>query len=220
MRAMILAAGLGLRMRPLTNHIPKPLVSVGGKPLIVYHIENLSKAGIHEIVINISHLGEKIEQLLGSGSQWNVHLHYSREDPVLETGGGIVKALKWLNPDPFLVVSGDIFTHYPFARLPKEPEGLAHLVLTDNPPFNPKGDFALREGKISLNDPPFLNFGGIGVYRPELFKDCEEKPFPLPLLFKNACKNGEITGEYYDGIWYNVGTIEQLKELNQLFPNE
>lgn len=216
MRAMILAAGRGNRMRPLTDHTPKPLVKIGGSPLIVHHLHNLARANIHEIVINLYHLGHKIEEALGDGSQWNVNIQYSYENPLLETGGGIVRALKWLGSDPFIVVSGDIFTDYPFASLPNNPKGLGHLVLTDNPPFHPRGDYALVGDKISATGNPLLNFAGIGVYRPELFQGCTETPFALPTLFTKAMSQQAMTGEYYSGIWYNLGTMEQLNELNQL----
>jgi MurNAc alpha-1-phosphate uridylyltransferase len=213
MRAMILAAGRGNRMRPLSLHTPKPLLSVAGKPLIVHHIESLKKAGVTEIMINLGYLGEKITASLMTGSQFGVALSYSYEDPILETGGGIAKVISWLGPAPFIVVSGDIFTQYPFAKLPKEPEGLAHLVLVDNPTHHLKGDYMLQEGKVLETGNTLLNFAGIGVYRAELFKNCP-KICPLSLLFKEAFKSATITGEHYKGVWHNVGTPQQLKELN------
>lgn len=214
MRAMILAAGVGARMRPLTNITPKPLLLVKGKPLIVYHLEALARAGIRDIVINLGHLGDKIEKFLGNGRPFNVNLTYSYENPILETGGGIAKALPLLGVDPFIVVSADIFTDYPFAQLPKNPVGLLHLVLVDNPPHHPQGDFALLDGWVGAKEGPLLNFAGIGVYRPELFRDCPKGIFPVSLLFKKAIANRQVTGEYYQGIWHNIGTPEQLATLN------
>lgn len=218
MRAMILAAGRGARCRPLTDEQPKPLLSVGGKPMILHHLQRFKQAGIREVVINLAYLGEKIEQRFGDGSQLGLSIQYSYEDPVLETGGGIAKALRYLGADPFLVVSGDVVTDYPFERLVNfSPAGLAHLVLVDNPPHHLKGDYSiLEDGRISDTHPPFLNFGGIGVYRPALFENCPQGAFPLPLLFKKAFLNRAVTGEYYAGFWHNIGTVEQLEMINQL----
>lgn len=220
MKAMILAAGRGNRMRPLTDHTPKTLLMVGNDPLIVHHIKNFAKANIREIVINLGHLGEKLKTVLGDGSQFEVNLQYSEENPVLETAGGIKKALNLLGNEPFIVVSGDIFTDFPFERLkehqPNDPKSLAHLVLVDNPPHHPRGDYALVEGYLSHSGQPLLNFGGIGVYRSEFFSDCPEGPFPLAKLFAPLVEKRSITGEYYKGSWYNIGTPEQLAEANQI----
>lgn len=222
MRAIILSAGLGKRMLPLTEHTPKPLLKVAGVPLIVHHIKNLSLAGIREIVINLGHLGEKIEQTLGNGSAFGVNLAYSYEDPILETAGGIKKALTsdLLGPDPFIAVSSDLFTDFPFETLPQLPKKLIHMVLTDNPPHHPKGDYALKGEnvleKAALPDGSLLNFAGIGVYRPELFEACPEGIYKLPQLFKKAFLSNAITGEYYRGIWYNIGTPEDLQAVNSL----
>lgn len=219
MKAMILAAGRGKRMKPLSDHTPKPLLEVKGKALIVYHLENFASSGIHTVVINVWHLGKKLKDILGDGSRWGLKIHYSNEEELLETGGGIVKALPWLGPDPFLVVSGDILTSFPFQNLPKEPKGLAHLVLTDNPPCNLKGDYFLKGDKVmekSEHGEPLLNFGGIGVYRPELFKEAPEGPFRLPELFKKAFENSAVTGEHFTGMWHNIGTPEQLEMINQM----
>jgi len=212
MRAMILAAGLGKRLRPLTDHTPKPLLPVRGKPLIIHHLQALARAGIVEIVINVNHghLGKKIEEALGDGQQLGVQIFYSIENPALETGGGIAKALPQLGPDPFLVVSGDILTDFPFERLPFEPKGLAHLVLVDNPPYHPQGDYALINGLVAEVGGPLLNFAGIGVYRPALFAGCPAGIFRLPSLFKKAFIEQQITGEYYSGVWHNIGTPEEL----------
>lgn len=216
MKAMILAAGKGNRMRPLTDHLPKPLLKVGKDPLIVHHIKNLARANIFNIVINLGHQGEKLAETLGNGHQYGVTIQYSYEDPILETGGGIAKALTLLGDQPFIALSGDIYTDFPFITLPSEPQGLAHLVLVDNPPHHPKGDYALLEGHVAKTGGPLLNFGGIGVYRPELFLDCPKSPFPLPRLFDEPFKKREITGEHYRGLWYNIGTPEQLQEINEI----
>jgi N-acetyl-alpha-D-muramate 1-phosphate uridylyltransferase len=216
MKAMILAAGRGLRMLPLTLNLPKPLLAVKGTPLIVYHLQAFRRAGIHEIVINLGHLGSKIEQFLGDGRQWGVQIHYSYEDPILETGGGIAKALPLLGTDPFLVVSSDVFTDFPFEHLPREPQGLIHLVMVDNPSYHPKGDYALQEGNLLKTGETLFNFGGIGIYRPALFMGCPEGAFPVSTLFEKAINLHQATGEYYRGFWHNIGTPEQLAILNDL----
>ena len=216
MRAMILAAGRGERMRPLTDQTPKPLLTVHHKPLIVYHIEALVRAGISEIVINIGYLPQKFVEILGKGEQYGANIHYSWEDPILETGGGIVKALPYLGQDPFIVVSGDIFTDYPFERLPKDPKGLAHLVLVDNPPHHPKGDFALQAGYVQEAGEALFNFAGIGVYRSELFAQYPPTYFRLYPILQKPLQERLITGEYYQGIWYNIGSVEQLKAVNEI----
>ncbi len=213
-RAMILAAGRGERMRPLTDHTPKPLLPAAGKPLIVYHIEALARAGVRDIVINHAWLGECIEQALGSGAEWGVRLHYSPEAPGgLETAGGILQALPLLGDAPFWVVNGDVWTDYPFAALPREPEGLAHLVLVDNPPHHPEGDFSLRDGRLGL-DGPRLTFSGIGVYRPEFFLGLEPGRRRLAPLLAAAARRAQISAEHYRGRWYDIGTPERLRALD------
>ncbi len=212
---MILAAGYGKRMGPLTAKIPKPLLLVKNKPLISYHLQAMARAGITEVVINVAYLGHKIEAALGQGEQFGVRISYSYEDPVLETGGGIAKALPLLGEEPFIVVSADVFTDFPFKRLPKFPKGLVHLVMVDNPSYHPRGDYALVDGVIAENGNALLNFAGIGVYRPELFVDCPTGAFPISLLFKKAMQKQAITGEYYQGLWHNIGTPEQLSLLNE-----
>jgi len=224
MRAMILSAGRGERMRPFTDHTPKPLLTVQGKPLIVYHLEAFAKMGILEVVINLGHLGDKIKAFLGTGSQFGIHIEYSPEDPILETGGGIANALPLLGSDPFLVVSADVLTDFPFNKLPSHPEGLMHLVLTNNPDYHPKGDFAIEAGKIlDPSDPNTqdkkLNFGGIAIYRPELFHDCPQGIFPLSHLFKKAIALKAATGEHYTGQWFNIGTNDQLISAETLYRN-
>lgn len=216
MKAMILAAGRGERMRPLTDHTPKPLLRAGGRMLIEYHIEALVRAGVREIVINHAHLGANIEQALGGGRRYGVVIVYSAEGgQPLETGGGIYKALPLLGAAPFAVVNADIWTDYPFARLPHAPEGLAHLVLADNPPHHNSGDFVLRAGQVCEDDGPKLTFSGIGVYRPELFAGCKAGAFPLAPLLRTAMSAGAVSGEHYRGRWFDIGTPERLRELDR-----
>lgn len=217
MKAMILAAGRGERMRPLTDDTPKPLLRAGGKALIEHLIEALATAGFHDLVINHAHLGTQIEAHLGSGARYGVSIAWSREpDGALETGGGIVQALPLLDGDHFLVVNGDIWTDYPFARLARRPEGLAHLVLVDNPAHHPGGDFALIGGQVQVSGSPSLTFSGIGVYHRDLFRGCKPGRFPLAPLLRAAMDRGEVSGEHYNGRWYDIGTTERLAELDRM----
>lgn len=217
MRAMILAAGRGERMRPLTDTTPKPLLKINGRCLIEYHIDHLAIAGFTDIVINHAHLGEQIEQRLGNGHRYGVRLHYSPEGmPALETGGGIFKALPLLGPKPFLVVNGDIWCDYPFASLRHQPlEGLAHLILVNNPSHNPKGDFYLVNQKVYPEGLPRLTFSGIGLYHPNLFNNCTPGRFSLVPLLINAMQAGQVSGEHYQGQWNDIGTPERLQQLEQ-----
>lgn len=213
---MILAAGRGSRLRPLTDHCPKPLVTVANKPLIVYHIENLAKAGLTEIVINLCHLGEQIEDYLGNGSHWGVNIAYSRESSLLEVGGGIYHALPLLGADPFVVVNGDIWTDYPFAKLPHTLKGLAHLIMVENPLHHPGGDFSLNlSGHLSRQkEQGTLTYSGISVLSPELFVGCTKgSAFRLSTLFDQAIVSQQLYGEYYQGAWTDVGTLERLQSL-------
>jgi N-acetyl-alpha-D-muramate 1-phosphate uridylyltransferase len=213
MRAMILAAGRGERMRPLTDTTPKPLLKVGHKCLIEYHIEHLVAAGFTDIVINHAHLGEQIERTLGNGQRYGAKLHYSPEGTALETGGGIFKALPLLGNAPFLVVNGDVWSDYPFSQLRRSLKGLVHLILVNNPIHNQKGDFHLFNDRIYQDGTPRLTFSGIGVYHPDLFKDCTPGRFSLvPLLIK-AMQTGQASGEHYQGQWLDVGTPERLNQL-------
>jgi MurNAc alpha-1-phosphate uridylyltransferase len=215
MKAMILAAGRGERMRPLTDHTPKPLLPVGGKRLIEYHLEGLVAAGFNDIVINHAHLGAQIEAALGDGSGYGAKLHYSPEPPgALETGGGIFQALPLLGDGCFVVVNGDVWTDYPFSQLPRQLAGLAHLVLVDNPPQHPHGDFALSAGKVQSEAIEKLTFSGIGVYHPALFHTCQPGAFPLAPLLRNAMQAGQISGEHYRGAWHDIGTPERLAALD------
>ncbi|RMG27542.1 MAG: nucleotidyltransferase family protein [Gammaproteobacteria bacterium] len=213
---MILAAGRGERMRPLTDTTPKPLLEAGGRPLIVWQIEALRRAGITELVINLGHLGERIREALGDGRSLGVHITYSPEPPgALETGGGIRRALPWLGPGPFVVVNGDVWTDYDYRRLPADPDALAHLVLVDNPPHHPEGDFVLRDGRVLVSGTPRLCFAGIGVYRPELFEEAPTGRFPLAPLLRRAMAAGRVTGEHHRGHWSDVGTPERLAALDR-----
>lgn len=216
MKAMILAAGRGERMRPLTDTTPKPLLMAGGRRLIEYHLLNLAGAGIEEVVINHAHLGGQIEEQLGDGSRYGVTIHYSAEEQALETGGGIFQALPLLGHEPFLVVNGDVWCDYPLERLVATPCALAHLVLIDNPPHHPAGDFHLREGRVEAEGEPRLTFSGIGLYHPELFRGCTPGPFPLAPLLREAMAAGRVSGEHYRGQWFDIGTPQRLAQLDEL----
>ncbi len=226
MRAMILAAGRGERMRPLTDHCPKPLLAVGGKPLIVWHLERLAAAGFRDIVINHAHLGLQIEQALGDGTTWGVQIRYSAEPAgALETAGGIVKALPLLGEAPFLVINGDIYCDWDLAQAHTclALKDNAHLVLVANPDHHPAGDFVLREdGKVSpcetvdSEKAHKFTFAGIGIYRPELFAGLiAGEPAKLAPLLRTAMHTGQVSGEYHGGEWTDVGTPERLAELNK-----
>ena len=215
MRAMILAAGRGERMRPLTDHTPKPLLKVGGKPLIVWHLESLADAGFKEVVVNHAHLGEQIEQALGNGQQWGMSIQYSAEKVALETAGGIANALHLLGEEAFLVVNGDIFTEMDFAALKLQTPNLAHLVMVDNPPQHPNGDFAYSDSRLLLDGTNKLTFSGVGVYHPDLFADIlPGQAAKLAPLLKAAIVNNRLTAEHYDGEWRDIGTPERLQELD------
>ena len=228
MKALIFAAGLGERMRPLTDTTPKPLLEAGGRPLIAWHLERLAAAGIREVVVNTSWLARQFPAALGDGSRWGLSIHYSSEGDVpLETGGGMWHARNVLGNDPFIAVNGDVWTDYDFARLPRQPPGDAHLVLVDNPEHNPEGDFALAGDGIVRNDgAQRLTFAGIGVYRASLFDDWrrvigdtpgsrEDPPrFRLAPLLRAAIAEGQVTGEHHRGRWTEVGTPERLATLD------
>ena len=217
MKAMILAAGRGERLRPLTDTTPKPMLEVKGKPLIVHHLERLRDAGFTQIYINTSWLAEKLHEPLGDGSRYGVHIHYSYEgrEP-LQTGGGIFKALPQLGREPFLVVNGDIYTDFRFETLKHrlKPDFLAHLVMVPNPAHHPKGDFHLSPaGHLRTEGNPKLTYGGIGVYKTDFFKDCRAGKFPLLPLFKEAMRIEALSGEVYKGVWSDVGTADSLNSL-------
>ncbi|QVL46691.1 MAG: nucleotidyltransferase family protein [Thiocapsa sp.] len=215
MKAMILAAGRGNRMRPLTDQVPKPLLEAGGRPLIQYHLERLAAADIRDIVINHAHLGEQIEAALGDGSRFGVRIRYSSEQTALETGGGIFKALPLLGPDPFLVINGDIWSDIDPIGLCLAGTDLAHLVLVDNPPHHPSGDFILTGGRVRAEGNRRLTFSGVGVYRPSLFAGCRPGAFALAPLLREAMAQGRVGGEHHRGHWLDIGTPERLAELDR-----
>ena len=214
---MILAAGRGERMRPLTDHTPKPLLEVGGKPLIVWHIERLVRADLREIVINHAWLGAQIEAALGDGSRYGAAITYSPEPTALETAGGIAQALPGLGGGPFVVVNGDIYTDFDFAVLDARSLGsaLAHLVLVDNPAHHPGGDFALDGARVMEDGARRLTFSGIGLYRPALFDAVAPGArAPLAPLLRDAMRRNLVTGTHYCGRWVDVGTAERLAALD------
>jgi MurNAc alpha-1-phosphate uridylyltransferase len=213
--AMILAAGRGERMRPLTDTQPKPLLRVRGKPLIERHVERLAQAGIERIVINLAWLGSMIRDYLRDGSRHGVSIRYSEESPrALETAGGIFRALPLLGPDPFMVVNGDIFTDFGFERLSLDNEHDAHLVLVPNPPQHPRGDFGL-EGKVAVPAAEQqYTFAGIAAYRNEFFEGCKDGVFPLKPLLVRSMAAERCGAELYTGLWEDVGTLERLEALN------
>ncbi len=215
MKAMILAAGRGERMRPLTDITPKPLLPVAGKPLIVWHLERLVRSGLREVVINHAHLGDQIEAMLGNGDAWGLHIRYAAEPQgALETAGGIANALPLLGAEPFLVVNGDIFCDWDFGRA-SIGDALAHLVLVDNPAHHPAGDFTLDGAKVGAGKTAKLTFSGIGIYRPALFAGIVRgQPAKLAPLLHDAIAAGRVTGEHYRGRWEDVGTPERLAALD------
>ncbi len=237
MKAMILAAGFGKRLRPLTEHTPKPLLEVRGKPLIVYHLEALAQAGIKEVVINTAWLGEKIERCLGDGSRYGLSIAWSRENKPLETGGGIYRALPLLGTEPFMLINGDVWTDYPFEQLiSRRLDGgcLAHLVLVPNPDHHLSGDYCfasdptadvngMPRGALAtpfadgpLRGRPTYTFSGLSLLHPQLFVTCShDAVFPLRDVLSPAFYQGQISGELYQGEWCDVGTQERLVALNQ-----
>jgi MurNAc alpha-1-phosphate uridylyltransferase len=221
MKAMILAAGRGERMRPLTDALPKPMIAVAGKPLIRHHIERLCAAGVREFVVNLGWHGDMIREALADGAHLGVNIRYSEEGwPALESGGGILHALPLLGAGPFIVVNGDVYMDYPWPRLIEcartMPAGdLAHLVLVPNPAHNPKGDFALEDGRISNAESARLTFSGLSLHRPEFFAGCSGGHFPLLPLWRNFAGERRLSGEIYSGIWSDVGTHERLVQLER-----
>jgi MurNAc alpha-1-phosphate uridylyltransferase len=214
---MVLAAGRGERMRPLTDAAPKPLLPVGGRRLIDYHLERLAAAGFREVVINTAWLGDMIEAALGNGARFGLAITYSHERPeALETGGGIFRALPLLGSAPFLLVNGDVWTDIDFAALRRDPPAgsHAHLVLVKNPPQHPRGDFVLDQGQVAEGDGERFTYSGIGIYRPELFAGCVAGKFPLLPLLRKAIAARQLTGEVHAGRWYDIGTVERLAALD------
>ena len=221
MKAMILAAGLGTRMRPLTEHTPKPLLRVAGVPLIEYHVRNCVRAGITDVVVNHAYLGEQIEAYLGDGARFGCAIRYSREGEPLDTGGGIFRALPLLGENPFIAVNADIWTDYPLGNLAavvrERRHGVAHLVLANNPPQHPAGDFYLRDGSISdTGEGGKFTLSGLNVIDPALFAGCSDGVFSIVPLLRAAMKAGLVSGEHYAGRWFDIGTPERLCEINAL----
>jgi N-acetyl-alpha-D-muramate 1-phosphate uridylyltransferase len=218
MKVMILAAGRGERMRPLTDHTPKPLLPVAGKAIIEHTITQLVSAGFSDIIINHAHLGQQIEDYLGDGQQYGANIHYSPEgEQALETAGGIINALPLLGDAVFLVVNGDIATDFPFAELKNLTVDLAHLVLVDNPEHHPQGDFGLdNTGKVTENGAEPFTFSGIGLYRPELFSNLPAGSSKLGPLLRQVIANQRVSGQKFAGFWMDIGTPERLQELDFL----
>jgi len=218
MKAMILAAGRGERLRPLTDTTPKPLLRVGGHSLIEYHLKALKEAGITDIVVNLAWLGDQIESTLGDGSRYGVRIAYSYETgQALETGGGIYKALPLLTDNgntPFIVTNADTWTDFPYHNLSGQLSGLAHLVMVDNPPQHPDGDFVFENGFLKEAGDERLTFSGIGVYSPALFSGISETIFPLAPLLREAMNKQLVTAEHYQGSWFDIGTAERLQMLD------
>lgn len=213
-RAMVLAAGRGDRMRPLTDQTPKALLPVRGKPLIVHHLEQLARGGVREVVVNLAWLGKQIRAALGDGSAWGVSIRYSDEGSrALETGGGIFKALPWLGSEPFLVVNADVYTDFDFATLRIADDAWGQLLLVANPAHHPEGDFALEQGRVVAQGAPRWTYAGIGVYRPQLFRGCQPGRFALLPLLQRAIAAKRLQGELYTGSWSDVGTMERLAAL-------
>jgi MurNAc alpha-1-phosphate uridylyltransferase len=211
---MLLAAGRGERMRPITDSLPKPLVSVGGRALIAWHLAALARAGIRDIVINTSWLAERLHAALGDGGDFGVDITWSDEGPVaLETGGGILRALPLLGPEPFLVISADIWTDIDFGRVRIEPEALAHLVLIGNPPHHLRGDFGLDGAQVIEREHERFTYANVGVYRPQFFAGCTDERFPLVQPLRRAIASGRVCGELHRGAWCDVGTPERLAGL-------
>ena len=215
MKAMILAAGRGERMRPLTDSLPKPLLAAGGKPLIVHHIEKLKRAGISELVINHAWLGHKLVAALGDGSALGVSIHWSAEESALETAGGIVQALPLLGSEPFLVINGDTWLDLDYRALVNQPLGddLAHLWLVPNPPQHPQGDFSLQAGRVL--DTPALTFSGVGLYHPAAFAGLPCGARKLAPLLRDWMALGRVGGSLLAGEWRDIGTVDRLRELDE-----
>jgi MurNAc alpha-1-phosphate uridylyltransferase len=218
MRAMILAAGRGERLRPLTDSIPKPLLQVGGHSLIEHHLLGLANAGFREVVINLAHLSDMIRETLGDGSKWGLHIHYSQEpEGALDTGGGIQQALPLLGDTPFAVINGDVYSSYPLARLRAIKCNHAHLILVPNPPHNLNGDFALQGGYVSKDtqdDAAKLTFSGISVYHPRFFTAVTSGRFSVVPMLKEAMTTQNVTGEIYRGNWHDIGTLERYESVS------
>ena len=216
MRAMILAAGRGERLRPLTDEIPKSLIEVRGESLLERHLENVRSAGIETVVINLGWLGDKIVERVGSGKRYGLEVLYSQEgDNILETGGGIQKALPMLGADPFLVVNADIYTDMPVPDMQLADDHLGHLVMVPTPDYREHGDFDIEAGLVRNGDKAAYTFSGVAIYRPEFFDGCEAGRFPLAPMLREAADRRALSGSLYRGIWADVGTPERLAQVNE-----
>lgn len=216
MMAMILAAGRGERLRPLTDQVPKSLIEVRGQSLLEMHLEKLRDAGIETVVINLGWLGEQIVACVGAGTAFGLEVIYSPEgDNILETGGGIHKALPVLGSDPFLVVNADIYTDMPIPDVTLGIDTLGHLVMVPTPDYRDHGDFGLRDGLVRNDVAPTLTFSGVAIYRPEFFDGCEAGRFPLAPMLREAADAGRLTGAVYEGLWADIGTPERLDAINR-----
>jgi len=223
MKAMILSAGRGERLRPLTDHTPKPLLKAGKHRLIEYLIQSLVKAGINDIIINTAHLAEQFQETLGNGQQFGANISYSPEPEAgLETAGGIINALPLLGDEAFLIVNGDIWTDFPFEQLNSfslSTDSLAHLILVNNPEHNLKGDFSLSAGKVNQSDKVRYTYSGIGIYHPKLFSGFEVQRLALKPILLEAIEQQQLSGQLYEGVWSDIGTIERLQQLNDQLDN-
>lgn len=215
MKCMLLAAGLGERLRPITDKIPKALVEIAGKPLIEYHLNRLKKAGFNEVVINVSHLGTKIKQHLGNGSRFDLQITYSAEENPLETAGGIINALPLLGEKPFLVINADIWCEHTLSFANLSQDKLAHLVLVENPEHNSDGDFAYEFGKIYNTGKNRLTFSGMGIYNPKLFSDFAAEKLSLAPILRDAIDEQLVSAELFTGKWFDIGTQERLAETER-----
>lgn len=219
MRAMILAAGRGARMRTLTDNMPKPLLEVAGKPLIAYQLEALARASVDKVVINLGYQGQRLQDYLGDGCHFNINIQYSDEgESVLETGGGIVKALPDLGEQPFIVANADVYTNFDYRSLPTQIDSAAHLILVNNPPHHPQGDFALDKDRVRNQGQEKWTYSGIAVFHPRFFKNCQPGQYPLAPLLRQAAELNDVSGYHFKGFWCDVGTPERLAMLNQTIP--
>jgi MurNAc alpha-1-phosphate uridylyltransferase len=221
MKAMILAAGFGTRLRPITDSIPKPLLPVQGEPLIYHHLYRLKNAGFEQVIINLHHFGHYIQEAVGDGARFGLRIQYTFETKILGTAGGVAHALPLLGQDPFLLLSSDIFTDFPLLSLPTQPTGLAHLVLVQNPPWHPAGDFCLNENTIKLpteqSPEPTYTYGNIGIFSPSLFAKLSQETYAeLGPLLRPLLATSSISGEIYSGNWVNVGTLDDWVEAHML----
>lgn len=214
MRAMILAAGRGERLRPLTDETPKSLVDVGGRSLLERHLDHVRAAGIETVVINLGWLGDRIVERVGSGRRYGLEVVYSQEgDNILETGGGILKALPTLGSQPFLVINADVFTDMPVPDVILADDHLGHLVMVPSPAYRKGGDFDIAGGLIRNTSEQSLTFSGVAIYRPEFFAGCKAGRFPLAPMLRDAAEKGQLSGSLYEGLWADVGTPERLAQL-------